>query len=201
MTPLSAVSVNPTDITVAWDILTDPLLNGGDIPIFYQLEWSADQLTWTSLNPSTGPLILSYTHIAAFSAGSYQYYRVKAKNNVGLGSNTSYSPILSVLCDDYPSGMGPLTAASVDPTNMTITWTELSDETLNGRDLPIFYSIEYMTSAPSSDWTVLNSGGALAFNFTYVPGIIFDPSLQHLFRVRAQNGVGLSDNYSEVLVV
>jgi hypothetical protein len=68
---------------------------------------------------------------------------------------------------------------------MTIVWSELSNETLNGRDVPIFYSIEYKTSDLASVWTVLNAGGPLVFNYTYLPGSVFDPTLQHLYRVRA----------------
>lgn len=44
------VSVNPTKITISWSELTDES-NGGDIPIFYSVEWSLDNVSFTQLNP------------------------------------------------------------------------------------------------------------------------------------------------------
>lgn len=43
MDPLSIVSVEPYQITIAWPELTEAL-NGGDAPYYYEVEW---------LNPET----------------------------------------------------------------------------------------------------------------------------------------------------
>jgi hypothetical protein len=40
------VSVKPTTITISWSELTDER-NGGDIPIFYSVEWSLDNISFT----------------------------------------------------------------------------------------------------------------------------------------------------------
>jgi hypothetical protein len=48
MTAPFAGTVTPKSIEVKWNVLTDEGKNGGDIPIFYQLDWE-DKET----NPST----------------------------------------------------------------------------------------------------------------------------------------------------
>lgn len=74
----AVVDVNPTSITVKWDELTDSR-NGGDYPIFYLVEYSPDNTTWTALNTG-GTLVFQFTHTVAtaFSSGVKVYYRVKA---------------------------------------------------------------------------------------------------------------------------
>ena len=57
--------------------------------------------------------------------------------------------------------MTGLTISQVDPTSISFSWVELTNVTLNGGDIPIFYSVEWSTN--SSTWTVLNSGGPLAY--------------------------------------
>ena len=101
--------------------------------------------------------------------------------------------------------MSSLTASVVHPANMTISWAELIDPTLNGGDVPIFYSVECKSSDPASIWTILNSyvGDPVTTNYTYIlpAGSIFNETLFYYYRVRAMNGVGLSIVYSHVLTV
>jgi hypothetical protein len=47
MTALEITTVNPKDITISWSPLDNETLNGGDLPIFYSVEWSPDQVNWT----------------------------------------------------------------------------------------------------------------------------------------------------------
>lgn len=140
MTKPELVDVAPLSVSIKWSELTDMNLNGGDFPIFYQVEYSSNNSTWTALN-ANGALVLEYTHTvtAIFPSGSTQYYRLKAKNNVGLG--TVPSPVLAVVADTLPTGMTNITNGTINPTDITITWTELSNKTLNGGDLPIFYGV------------------------------------------------------------
>lgn len=90
---------------------------------------------------ANGALVFEYAHTVTtiFPSASTQYYRLKAKNNVGLG--TVPSPVLSVVADSLPTGMTAITNGTINPTDITITWTELSNKTLNGGDLPIFYGV------------------------------------------------------------
>lgn len=46
-----------------------------------------------------------------------------------MGESGSYSTVLSVLCDSVPISMNTPTLVSVNPTNITIKWAELTDMT------------------------------------------------------------------------
>lgn len=82
-------------------------------------------------------------------------------------------------------------------------WSALTDETLNGRDEPNFYQLEYATSAAPTTWVVLNDGGALVFEFmqSLTTQAIFDETLLYLYRLKAKNGVGWTPTYSATLSV
>jgi hypothetical protein len=64
-------------------------------------------------------------------------YRLKSKNEVGW-SNVFSNELLVTTCAP-PTGMTTVTVKSVHPTNITITWPELTDLTLNGKDIPKYY--------------------------------------------------------------
>lgn len=87
----------------------------------------------------------------------------------------------------------------VSYTNMSITigWNELIDTTLNGGDVPNFYSVEYSTNQDT--WYEINTGGSHALFITHYPGSIL--TNKAYYRVRARNGVGFSEVYSPVLGV
>jgi hypothetical protein len=61
MTIPELVDVTPLSITIKWSELADTKLNGGDFPIFYQVEYSPNNSTWTALNTGT-TLLFQYTH-------------------------------------------------------------------------------------------------------------------------------------------
>jgi hypothetical protein len=86
MTPPNAGTVTPKNITISWEELTDSR-NGGDIPIFYLVEWTSDNITWTALNSGSTVKVLSISHVSTtpFPAGATFSYRIRAQNNVGLG--------------------------------------------------------------------------------------------------------------------
>jgi len=67
MTAPYAGAVTPTSIEVKWDSLTDPNLNGGDEPIFYELEWEDKETdpnnpSWVTLVIDGDGLMLSFIH-------------------------------------------------------------------------------------------------------------------------------------------
>lgn len=98
------------------------------------------------------------------------YYRVKPKNNVGFG--TTYGTVTATT-DRVPSGMGALTTVEVNPQNIAISWNALTDTSLNGGDVPIFYSVEW--SPNNSNWYTLNSGGTdLYLTYNYTVDFIFN---------------------------
>ena len=115
--------------------------NGGDIPSFYSVEWSPDNSTWYVLNAGDG-WYLSYNYSVSYIFNTtYQYFRVRAQNGVGMSD--VYSPVLSVLSDVLPIAMTTPTLVKVTPGNITISWTALTNTTANGGDLPIFYQVEW----------------------------------------------------------
>ena len=64
MGDLTAASVNPMNITITWNDLTTAA-NGGDVPIFYLLQWyNPATLLWVDLTTDgvTGK-VLTYTHV------------------------------------------------------------------------------------------------------------------------------------------
>jgi hypothetical protein len=84
-----------------------------------------------------------------------------------------------------------------------VKWNALTDESLNGRDEPNFYLLEYATSAAPTTWVALNDGGALVLEFMHslATQALFDENLSYLYRLRAKNGVGWTPTYSATLSV
>ena len=64
MTTPTLTAVHPYNITVSWSALTSTA-NGGDLPIFYKLEWYDYTLGWwVALNTyGVDPLVFTYTHV------------------------------------------------------------------------------------------------------------------------------------------
>jgi hypothetical protein len=86
MTAPYAGTVTPTSIEVKWDELTDESMNGGDVPIFYLLEWEDTETepnnpSWVTLVQESDGLKFSYVHTWAtvITSGSIQKYRVNKK--------------------------------------------------------------------------------------------------------------------------
>jgi hypothetical protein len=91
-------------------------------------------------------------------------------NGVGY---SAVSPTVSCVCDTPPTGMSALTAGVVNPTNITISWTDINASTsINGGDNVFFYSVEW--SPNNAAWTVLNSvSSGYYLSYTHVPGYVF----------------------------
>jgi hypothetical protein len=167
----TAADINPKNISFSWT--EDPSTNGGDIPNYYQVEWfnrdtdtynlqtNSGHLTdigydhwWTVLNPG-GAKVLTFTHIpgtdgitpSSYHGGTGVFpmkrvlYRIRAYNSYGRANIPG--GILQITADVIPSGMTPLSVIEVRPRNITLTWNELSDTNLNGRDVPNFYLLQY----------------------------------------------------------
>ncbi len=72
-----AGTVTPYSIEVKWNALTDSNYNGGDVPIFYLLEWedketNPSSATWVTLVNEADGLKTSHIHTRAsvFTSGS-----------------------------------------------------------------------------------------------------------------------------------
>jgi hypothetical protein len=127
------------------------------------------------------------------------YYRVRARNSVG--SATTWSPLASILTDNYPTATTTLTAGTIEPFSMKFSWTAVPTSD-NGRDLITFYVIESYNYATST-WGQLNSDyNNVYFEFEYTPASGYFPaSTAYKFRVRPKNGVGYSTGSSNEVSV
>jgi hypothetical protein len=76
-TPTVTYSETTSCNTITWANLTDMVMNGGDIPISYDIEYSFDSITWIVLN-SAYTKWLSYGHCPATVLADKLYYRLKA---------------------------------------------------------------------------------------------------------------------------
>lgn len=141
---MSALSLNETENTsynnVQWGNLTDQVTNGGDLPIFYSLEYNCDPefYIWTALNTNDDTtLINNYTHYPASPLTSRAFYRVRATNNVG--KSDFYSPVFMVdVGSNYSAGV-----CDINPSNVTICWSECSTQWVVV-PLPTFYQLEWL---------------------------------------------------------
>ena len=112
-----------------------------------------------------------------------------------------YSNTLTVVCDKIPQSMTGLTAASVNPTNITISWSELTDMTANGGDIPSYYSLEYSgTTTSNNAFAPLYNDGVFRTSYMHVPGGIFTQTSVY-YRLMPKNGVGVGAAYSAILTV
>jgi hypothetical protein len=84
--------------------------------------------------------------------------------------------------------MTTISATAVNPTNITISWTALTDTTLNGRDVPERYHVEVVFEVNYDDWR--EEGFTTGLSFTYAPGGVCPSGFWIAFRVWAENGVG-----------
>lgn len=118
----------------------------------------------------------------------------------GAFSSTPTS-IVSVTADNVPYEIGKPDLVVINPYNVTVKWPEVIYPK-NGRDDVIFYQLEwwnYETSVWDALTNLARDGKVL--NFTHVRGSIYTPSTTLRYRVRAQNGVGMSTAVSEELVI
>lgn len=75
-----------------WDALLDMTLNGGDIPFFYSIEHSADNINFNTF--TIDPVKTTYFevfHNPGTILTNRAYYRMRAENLVGMGNVYSSS--------------------------------------------------------------------------------------------------------------
>jgi len=102
MNPLVAGTINPWNMTFSWADLTTG--NGGDVPIYYQVEWyNPNTSAWNIVSSQSMGKYLTFTHYRIpyiYPSNSNQVFRVLAMNNVGFG--TTYSTNLTMVADREP---------------------------------------------------------------------------------------------------
>jgi hypothetical protein len=110
--------------------------------------------TYAQLNYDTSNLYLTYTYsngATNFPAATTYSYRVRAKNGVDYSS--VYSTVVTCLTPTTPSGMNTPTKGAVNPKSIVLNWSELTDTSLNGRNTPTYYKLEwYNAEITTPDW-------------------------------------------------
>jgi hypothetical protein len=77
---------------MAWNPLTNPVLNGGDVPFFYSIEHSADNINFKNFTiDKVKSAYFEVSHNPGTILTSRAYYRVRAENLVGMGNVYSSS--------------------------------------------------------------------------------------------------------------
>ena len=75
-----------------WNPLLDMTLNGGDVPFFYSIEHSADNINFSNFtNDIVKTTYFEAHHNPCTILTNRAYYRVKAENLVGMGNIYSSS--------------------------------------------------------------------------------------------------------------
>jgi len=128
MNPPTIGIVTPRSIEVSWTLLTDMVLNGGNLPTYYRLEWEDKESTpgisiWTEVTTESAGILTYFIYTrpsGVFPSGSTQRFRLKAKNTVGLG--LAYSAEASVTADYVPLFMGTPTVSSISPKTISFSW-------------------------------------------------------------------------------
>jgi hypothetical protein len=139
----------------------------------------------------------------AYIPATVYSFRLKAKNGVDY-SNTYATTTCTSL--NVPTAMTALSYGTVTPKSIVVSWNELLDLNLNGRDTPIFYQLEWYNSEVSPvRWDILtfkNIQGKV-LTFTHTRSTVFPSGSTQLYRVVAQNNMGIGgvSAYSATLSV
>lgn len=128
--------VSTQSVSLTWTELTNSVQNGGDVPSFYLLEFSADKTNWYPVNKDW-PKSYAWGHSPCTVLTNRAYYRLSAENGVGWG------PVSSVLTVTASSNFTPC-ACDVTPTKMNICWSEGGDMWNSAQPLPSYYQLEWI---------------------------------------------------------
>jgi hypothetical protein len=141
---LTCVEVLPFTMKFSWTALSSAN-DGGDPVTFYGLEFSVGGSAFTQLNSDFSNLYYAYTYsvAVAYIPATVYSFRLKAKNGVDY-SNTFATTTCTSL--NVPTAMTALSFGAVTPKSIVVSWNELLDLNLNGRDTPIFYQLEWYNS-------------------------------------------------------
>ena len=104
-----------------WNPLLDMTLNGGDVPFFYSIEHSADNINFNNFTIDiVKTTYFEVNHNPCTILTNRAYYRVKAENLVGMGNIYSSSVMVKTT-------QNPLQAASTSNYTIGVCWTNPKD--------------------------------------------------------------------------
>ena len=178
--PPTGVTANAQDestVTIEW---APPQSDGGSPITSYQIEFSTDGATWRVLEASVAPTSRSYAHSGLDPATTY-YYRVYARNRVGLSSPSDVADTATEA--DVPNPPTGLAAATAGSDRIDLQWRP--PEYTGG--VPITgYRVEYSKDAIA--WRT--AADHIEIEFYQHTGL--EPNTVYYYRVFAVNRVGRS---------
>ncbi len=176
---LTAVEVNPTNITISWS-LSNPLRDG------FKIYRSEDNSTWT-LIATVGKDVFSYTDTGVREAAVF-YYRVTSYNELNDAYNGNFvkqksSGVLKVVTP--PISPDSLSMSSRNTTSVQITW---NDNSANETGYEVYYS----TDGVNFSKIATLSSGATSYAHTGLT-----EGRTYYYKVRAYKKDGTDISYSQ----
>lgn len=175
---LTATAASTTQINLQW---TD----ASDNETGFELERSTDGLTFTKIT-DVAANATTYPN-TGLTPNTRYYYRIRAKNAVGT---SGYSAVADATTPDVPpAAPARLTATATSPTQVVLTWADLSG---NESD----FQLERGSSATGSFTKVAD----LAANATTYTDNSLTDATPYCYRLRAVNAAGPS-GYTDAVCV
>jgi hypothetical protein len=154
-----------TSITVVSAVASSPVT-----PSNYDLRWSYDGSTWTTV---TG-IGTDRTHVITVDATSTVYVQTRAISSEGTGPWSSSATVVGI-----PTAPTSINAVRTSR-NVTVTAGSATGTGITG------YSVQYSTDAGST-WSTAQAMTSQSYTYTNLT-----PALTYLFRVYATNSIGNS---------
>ena len=175
---LAATADGPSAIELDWDA---PFSTGGSAITGYRIEWSRTGSTWSELVATTS---LTRFRDTGLAAGVTYYYRVRARNAIGLGPWTS---VVNATTEDTATPGPPraLTATAFGSSAIDLDWDAPVDA---GSATVTSYRIEWSANGVSS-WDDLERN----YRDTDYRDTGLDPGTTRYYRVAAVNQYGHGD--------
>ncbi|TBR23424.1 MAG: fibronectin type III domain-containing protein, partial [Candidatus Nitrosotenuis sp.] len=188
-TGLSAVPASPTQVNLSWS----PPANNGGYPITgYKIEYRVGSGSYNTLVANTASTSTTYSH-TGLTTGQVYIYHVYAITSFGTSTQPSSEAVAqpqsssTLTVPGIPTG---ITATSVSPTQINLSWTAPSN---NGGSPITGYKIEVKSGSGSYSVLVANTASAAtAYSHTGLA-----TGTTYSYRIYAINSVGTGAASSE----
>lgn len=173
---LAAASCN--EISLSWTDNADNEEN-------YIIERKEADGTYSAIETSLAPDTESHSDTSVSAETTY-CYRVKATNSIGDSGYSNETNITTPVCGSVPSAPTGLSATAVSSSEISLTWTDNSDN----ED-----GVKIEKKEAGGTYSVLATVGT---GITSYDNIFLLPNTTYYYRVRAYSSLGFSDYSNEV---